>query len=70
TERYRLQFRADLINAFNHAQYTPGSPNSVTPISTTGVSNVNTAGSGQFNRPDQVFSSNPRLVQLSARFTF
>lgn len=70
TERYRLQFRADLMNAFNHPQYIAGTPNSVTPISTTAVANFNTAGSSQFNRPDLVFSSNPRLIQLSARFTF
>ncbi len=70
TESARFQLRADLINAFNHPQYIPGTPNSVTPIATTAVGNVNTAGSAQFNRPDLVFSSNPRLVQLSARLIF
>jgi Carboxypeptidase regulatory-like domain len=69
-ETKRIQLRADLFNAFNHPQYIPGSPNDVTPISTVGVANVNTVGRAEFNRPDRVFSSNPRVIQMALRFDF
>ena len=70
TEVKKIQFRADMINTFNHPQYVPGTPNSVTPIATTAAGNLNTAGSAQFNDPSQVFSSNPRIIQMSLRFVF
>jgi hypothetical protein len=74
-ETKRIQLRADLFNAFNHPQYIPGSPNDVTPISTTGVGSLNTItaanlNNGFFNRPDRIFSSNPRVIQLALRFDF
>jgi hypothetical protein len=70
TEGTKLQFRADFINAFNHPQYVPGTPNSVTPIATTAVGLVNTVGSGVFGDASQVFSSNPRIIQLALRLNF
>ncbi|MEK7831381.1 MAG: hypothetical protein AAB401_09875, partial [Acidobacteriota bacterium] len=70
TENKKIQFRVDFFNAFNHAQYIPGSPNAVIPIATTGVSDVNTVGRNSFNKPDEVFSSNPRVIQLAFRFNF
>jgi hypothetical protein len=68
----RFQLRADFFNAFNHPQYIPGSPNDVAPIDTVGVAQVNTvrAGNTDFNQPSRVFSSNPRVIQLAARFDF
>ncbi|MDQ3651953.1 MAG: carboxypeptidase regulatory-like domain-containing protein [Acidobacteriota bacterium] len=69
-ETRRIQLRADLFNAFNHPQYIPGSPNTVAPIATTGVSDVNTVGRTDFNKPDRVFSSNPRVIQMALRFDF
>jgi hypothetical protein len=69
-ETRRIQLRADLFNAFNHPQYIPGSPNTVAPFSTTGVADVNTVGRASFNRPDEVFSSNSRVIQLALRFDF
>ncbi|HKP35623.1 MAG TPA: carboxypeptidase-like regulatory domain-containing protein [Pyrinomonadaceae bacterium] len=68
----RFQLRADFFNAFNHPQYIPGSPNDVAPIGTTGVAQYNTifAGNTDFNRADTVFSSNPRVIQLAARFNW
>jgi hypothetical protein len=70
--RRRVQLRADFFNAFNHPQYIPGSPNDVAPIDTVGVGQVNTvfAGNTDFNRPERVFSSNPRVIQLALRFDF
>lgn len=71
-ETRRVQLRADLFNAFNHPQYIPGSPNDVTPINTAAVGQLNTifAGNSTFNRPDLVFASNARVVQLALRFDF
>ncbi len=68
----RFQIRADLFNAFNHPQYIPGSPNDVTPIGTTGVTTYNQIAplTADFLRADRVFSSNPRVIQLAARFDF
>jgi len=70
--RRKIQLRADFFNAFNHPQYIPGSPNSVDPIATTAVTQVNTINpvTGDFNRPQNVFSSNPRVIALGLRFDF
>ncbi len=70
TETKKLQFRADFINGLNHPQYVSGTPNSVVPIATQAVGNVNTVGRAQFNQPDLVFSSNPRLIQFALRLKF
>jgi hypothetical protein len=69
-EGRRIQLRADFFNLFNHPQYVPGSVNGVQPITTTGVSQINTVGQRDFNVPSHVFSSHPRLIQLAARFNF
>ena len=71
-ETKAFQLRADLFNAFNHPQYVPGSVNTVDPIATTGVTTFNQIAplTADFLRADRVFSSNPRLIQLGARFTF
>ena len=79
-EGRRIPFRADFFNALNHPQYIPGSPNDVQPVTTTTVGQVNTItaanislanpGLATFNRPDRVFLSNPRVVQLALRFDF
>ena len=70
--RRKIQLRADFFNAFNHPQYVPGSVNSVDPISTTAVTQVNTIFpvTGDFNVPSRVFSSNPRIIQLGLRLDF
>ena len=70
TETTKLQFRADFINGLNHPQYVSGTPNSVVPVASTAVGNVNTVGRAQFNQPDLVFSSNPRLIQFALRLKF
>ena len=73
-ESRNFQLRADLFNAFNHPQYVPGSVNTVDPISTTSASitqfNQIAPLTLDFLKPDRVFSSNPRVIQLSARFQF
>ena len=72
TESTKMQFRVDFFNAFNHPQYIPGSPNAVIPVSTTSVAQVNTISlvNTSFNKADEVFSSNPRVIQMALRFTF
>jgi len=79
-ESRRIQVRADFFNAFNHPQYIPGSTNDVQPVTTTTVGQVNTVtaanislanpGAATFNRPDRVFLSNARVIQLALRFDF
>ncbi len=67
-----FQIRADFFNAFNHPQYVPGSVNSVDPVATTGLTTLNqvTPLTLDFLNPSAVLSSNPRVIQLAARFNF
>ena len=67
-----IQIRADFFNVFNHPQYVPGSVNSVDPINTTGLTTLNqiTPLTADFLNPSAVLSSNPRVIQLAARFNF
>jgi len=67
-----FQIRADFFNAFNHPQYVPGSVNSVDPVNTTGLTTLNqvTPLTPDFLNPSAVLSSNPRVIQLAARFNF
>jgi hypothetical protein len=71
-ERYQFEFQAQLLNFFNHPQYIAGSVDDVQPIGYTGsnVRNALITGTSVFGRWDQVFSSNPRTVQLTAKFHF
>ena len=73
-EGAKLQLRADFYNFFNHAQYVPGSVNGVEPVDSTtpAITNLITVGvnNALFNRPNLVFSSHPRVVQLALRLNF
>jgi len=71
-EGMKVQFRVDMYNAFNHAQFVPGSINGVeaTGQTSAAATNLVTVGNPFFNRPDQVFTSHPRFVQLALRFNF
>jgi hypothetical protein len=68
----RFQIRADFFNAFNHPQYIPGSVNTVDPVDTSGVQQFNTVFplTPDFGRADNVFSANPRVIQVSGKFIF
>jgi hypothetical protein len=70
SERWRLNRRADFYNAFNHPQYTPGRINNVNLKSRSDTNIYLIPGSSVFGAWDQVFSSNPRFIQLGARLTF
>ncbi len=67
-----FQIRADFFNALNHPQYVPGSVNSVDPVGTTGLTTLNQVNplTLDFLNPSKVLSSNPRVIQLAARFNF
>ncbi|HEY6803071.1 MAG TPA: carboxypeptidase regulatory-like domain-containing protein [Pyrinomonadaceae bacterium] len=67
-----FQIRADFFNVLNHPQYVPGSVNSVDPVATTGLTTLNqvTPLTLDFLNPSAVLSSNPRVIQVAARFNF
>src|SRR5260370_11282366 len=69
-ERYRLQLRADFFNGFNHPQYTPGTVNNINSTNRANVTNYLTPGYALFGQFDQVYSSNPRVIQVGAKVTF
>jgi hypothetical protein len=69
-EHYRFEIRADLYNAFNHPEYIPGRPDRVDSSSHPGETNYLTPGNSVFGLWDQVYSSNPRQIQLTAKFKF
>jgi hypothetical protein len=69
-EHYKVEFRVDMYNAFNHPQYIPGRPDRVDTSSHSGETNYLTPGNAVFGQWDQVYSSNPRQLQLTAKFKF
>lgn len=73
TESARFELFAGFLNAFNHPQYIGGYLSDVKPTDfTTGsqIRNSLNPANSTFNRPDQVFSSNPRTIQLGVKFVF
>lgn len=73
-EGMRLQFSAQFLNAFNHAQFVPGFVDRVDnpQVLNTGASvrQFLNPGSPTFNQPELVFGSNPRNIQLAVKFIF
>ena len=67
-----FQLRADFFNALNHPQYVPGSVNSVDAVGTTGLTTLNQVFplTTDFLQPGKVLGSNPRVIQVAARFNF
>jgi hypothetical protein len=72
TERYKLEFQAQFLNLWNHPQFVTGFLNRVDGVvqNGTGVKNYLTPGSTTFNNPEATFSSNPRNIQITAKFIF
>ncbi len=76
-ERFRIDFEGQAFNIFNHPQFTPTAVDNAVSVNTYNVgtshyvqatsSNIN---SGLFNNPSFAFSSNPRVLQVVARFNW
>ncbi|MGC1449733.1 MAG: hypothetical protein WA830_06805, partial [Candidatus Sulfotelmatobacter sp.] len=71
-ETQSLEFQAQFLNFFNHAQYLPGYLSDVAPIGYTGsnVLPMLEPTSPTFNDPKAVFSNHPRAVTLVLKYTF
>ncbi len=71
TERFRVEFQVQAFNLLNHSQYIGGFLNDVASIGFTGVErNMLLPSSPDFNKPQTVFSSNPRNLQLGFKLSF
>jgi hypothetical protein len=71
TERMQMQVGVQMFNAFNHAQFTGGYLSDVALPSTAGISRAFLIPSNSdFNNYQGYLSSNPRFMQLQAKFTF
>ena len=74
TERMRVQFSAQLFNAFNHPQFVPGFVNRADnpPVlnNTGAVWNYTAPDNPNFNNPEAIYSSNPRTLQLALKLMF
>ena len=72
TERYHVELFGQATNLLNHPQYIGGYLSDVTSIGYTGnnVRQFVNPASSTFNRPDQVFSSNPRILTIAVKFIF
>jgi len=69
-EHSKFEIRADFFNFFNHPQYTAGRINNVNNIGRAGINVMLIPGNAAFNQWDQVFGSNPRNIQMGAKFVF
>ncbi len=69
-EKIKLEVSGEAYNLFNHAQFIPGSIGDVGRISTSGSTAYVTVNNGTFNNPEKTFSSNPRLMQVVAKFVW
>jgi hypothetical protein len=71
TERWKLNFRADFRNTFNHPQYAPGQINNVNfRAGLTNTTSYLTPGNADFGKFDRVFRSNARVIQMGAILRF
>jgi hypothetical protein len=68
-ERYQVDFMAQMLNAFNHPQFVPGSPNQANDISILGRDFL-IPSSTTFMQWKSVFPSNVRTMQLGLKFIF
>ncbi len=71
-DRYKIEVGAQAFNTLNHPQYLPGSLNTVNSIGTADATTrlFDQVNSPKFNHKEQVFSSQPRTMQLSGKIIF
>ncbi len=72
TERMRMEFSAQALNVFNHPQFVPGALNDIASIGYTNdaARQYLNPGSPTFNKPEGIFASNARSLQLGLKFIF
>jgi hypothetical protein len=72
SDRFRFEFTAQAFNLWGHPQFVPGSLNDVRIAQATqgSVLNFLTPGQPNFNDARATFSSQPRSLQLVAKFFF
>jgi hypothetical protein len=71
-ERCKLELGGRFYNLLNHPQYTGARINDVASVGYTGtdVYNFLNPSKPNFYQPDKVFGSNPRSIQVTAKFIF
>ena len=70
TERYNLEFQAQVFNVLNHAQYLPGAVNTINSPGYTSQILFQEPSTSTFNNPEKVFPANARSMQLALKFSF
>jgi hypothetical protein len=72
TERYKVEFAAQMFNAFNHPNWVPGLLNQVDSTDRTdqGQRNSLIPNKPNFNSPKATWGSNPRTMQFYLKFIF
>jgi hypothetical protein len=72
TERYKLEFQAQVWNVLNHSQYIGGYVNNINSLGFTDDTTHSylIPGSPNFNKPEATFSNNARSMQLALKFSF
>jgi hypothetical protein len=72
-ERFKIDVAGQAFNLFNHPQFLPGgSINNANTVNNF-LSNVQayaTVSNPLFNNPTNTFSSNPRVLQITAKFSW
>jgi hypothetical protein len=67
-----IEFQAQALNVFNHAQYIPGLLNQINSNGNTSgeATALLRAGNPAFNKPELAFSNQPRSMTLVLKFIF
>ena len=70
-EHYNIEFQGQAFNLFNHPQYVGGFLNDIAPLGFTGPErNMLLVSNASFNKPENVFASNARTLQLVLKLSF
>ncbi len=72
SERFKLEFQAQFLNFLNHPQFIAGRLNDVflDSFNNPSYQTMLKPGNASFNQPENVFSSNPRNIQLALKLKF
>jgi len=70
TEHKLIELRAEMYNAFNHSQFTPGLINNAYLQTRTDTRNYLIPSNTDFNNPETAFGNNARTIQMVLRFQF